>query len=43
MTLAATRQPVKVRQGRPAPKVRKVCKHPGRIFGKCANCPRRAR
>ncbi len=24
-------------------KVRKVCKHPGRIFGKCANCPRRAR
>lgn len=26
-----------------APKVRKVCKHPGRIFRRCANCPLRKR
>jgi hypothetical protein len=37
-----TRQPVKVGK-RPAPKMRKVCKHPGRIFNKCKSCPRRAR
>lgn len=24
-------------------KIRKTCKHPGRIFGKCKNCPRRPR
>lgn len=24
-------------------KVRKVCKHPGRIFNRCKNCPLRKR
>lgn len=34
-----SKQPVKVRK---AP-VRKVCKHPGRIFNRCKNCPLRRR
>ena len=25
------------------PAVRKTCKHPGRFFNRCKNCPRRKR
>lgn len=28
---------------KPAPKVRKTCKHPGRFFNRCSNCPLRKR
>lgn len=26
-----------------APKVRKTCKHPGRFWNRCSNCPLRKR
>lgn len=33
---------VRVATPKARPKARK-CRHPGRVFGKCKNCPRRAR
>ncbi len=40
-----TKQAVQIRKApaRKQVKYRKVCKHPGRFFNRCKNCPKRAR